>query len=384
MKVLHVIDSGGMYGAEVMLLNLVIEQVRLGLEPAIASIGEPHIAEKPLETEAVRRGIRVAKFRMRPGPNISGALEILGFARSEKFDLLHSHGYKGDILLGMVPRAIRKIPVVATLHGRTSMGKMNKMRLYEWVDSLSLRYIESAVLVNDAMRVKIRHHNLHVVNNGIPMKEDIQNDSPEAGGTPLDYEIVDFCREGFTIGAIGRLSEEKGFGLLLEALKMVSETYHDVRLVIIGEGGQRKNLEAIVKKLELCDKVLLSGYRDRASRYISYFDLFVLSSLTEGLPIALLEAMQAGVPIVATRVGGVPEVLENGEAGILVDSSDPVALSEGIMKLIKTPVFRSSLVEKARNVVREKYSSNRMAVEYKKIYCDLLTSSKGYIGERSV
>ena len=104
MHVMHIIDSGGMYGAEVMLLNLVEEQVRQGLKPVIASIGDKHTGEKPLEIEAHKRNFPVKTFRMHAGPNFIGAWEILNYAKSIDCDLLHSHGYKGNILFGLIPK----------------------------------------------------------------------------------------------------------------------------------------------------------------------------------------------------------------------------------------------------------------------------------------
>lgn len=372
MKILHVIDSGGMYGAEVMLLNLVEEQLRLGLQPVIASIGDPHIVTKPLELEAVRRGVRVEPFRMRPGPNLLGALNVVRFAGKENFDLFHSHGYKANILLGMLPRSIRKLPVISTVHGWTSTRRMSKIALYEWVDALILRFIERVVLVNKAMWKKVRLRNLSVVNNGIPLCDENYGGGSEEQHVPLDRDIVGFCRGGFTVGAIGRLSKEKGFDVLLEAVKMVSATCHNVRLVVIGEGSEREELEARAKKLGIADVVMFPGYRDQASRYLACFDIFALSSLTEGLPLVILEAMRAGVPIIATRVGGVPEVLANGQAGVLVGSSDSPALSEGISALIENPGLRSRLAEYAQRLVAEKYSSTRMAEEYQSIYRSMM------------
>ena len=106
MRVLHIIDSGGMYGAEVMLLNLVEEQIRQGLKPVIASIGDNQTGEKPLEIEAHKRGFPLKIFRMRPGPNFIGAWKILNYAKSIDCNLLHSHGYKGNILFGFLPKKI--------------------------------------------------------------------------------------------------------------------------------------------------------------------------------------------------------------------------------------------------------------------------------------
>jgi glycosyltransferase involved in cell wall biosynthesis len=363
LKILHVIDSGGLYGAEIMLLNLVAEQVSMGLEPVIASIGDPHVDEKPLETEALRRGLRVEKFRMRPGPNILGAINVLRFAWREKCDVLHSHGYKPNILFGFLPRKLRRLPMLTTLHGWTWTGGLNRMGIYEYLDRLSLRFIDAVVLVNDTMRKKLSIPRSYVVNNGISLAEKIHEQQAS-----LDTRIVSFCRGGHTFGAIGRLSPEKGFGILLKALHELAKTNPEVRLIILGEGGERGSLEAQVRALGLEDRVLMPGYVENAKRYLSLFRGFVLSSFTEGLPMVILEAMQAGVPIVATRVGGVPAVLENGTAGLLIEPYSTEDLSENMRSLVEDECLASRLAECGKNLVSTKYPASKMAVKYLEIY----------------
>lgn len=372
MKILHIIDSGGLYGAEVMLLNLVVEQLRQGMEPVIASIGNPCCGEKPLEAEARRRGMQVETFRMRPGLNIAGAFKILRFARREGVDILHSHGYKGNILFGMIPKRLRVIPVIATLHGWTCTGGCDRMRLYEWLDRISLRFIDAVVVVNSAMREKVRLKGLHVVDNGIPLDGGDIPCRPEDEKCQVDPEIAEFCSDGFTIGAIGRLSPEKGYDSLLEAVKEVAETNPEIRLVILGEGAERGVLEEQIKRLGLEQRVLMPGYVADARRNMSLFNVFVLSSLTEGLPIVILEAMQAGVPIVATRVGGVPDVLSGGAAGILVSSGDIRALADAIRKVLRDDDFCAWMVKKAYSIVQERYSSLAMANHYQAVYDGVL------------
>lgn len=373
MKILHIIDSGGLYGAEMMLLNLFQEQVRLGLDPTIASIGEMGIDEKPLEAEALKRGFKVEKFRMRPGPNLPGALRILRFAHHEKFDLMHLHGYKGNILFGLMPRAFRKIPLVSTLHGWTSADSLSKMKLYEWLDSKSLKYIDAVVAVNRRMLSHpklrdLRLANLRVVNNGITPLEFSQ-------GIELDQKIVDFCRGGFAVGSVGRLSREKGFHHLIDAFSELRRLAPETRLVIIGEGEERPSLEARIAQKGLGKHVLLPGYRAKARRYLPLFGIFVLPSLTEGLPLSLLEAMHYGLPIVASRVGGVPEVLENGNAGILVEPDDGRAIANALWELYQKPEYGTALGMKARQIVIRNYSSEKMALEYCEIYKSLNPST---------
>jgi len=379
MKILHIMDSAGLYGAEIMLLNLVAEQIELGLEPTIASIGEKEIDEKPLETAAIRRGFNVRNFRMKPGPNIGGALEVLRFAHAAGFEIMHSHGYKGNILFGFMPRRVRKLPLVSTLHGYTSTNGFTKMRVYEWLDTKSLKFIDRVVLVNKGMLNHPRLErllgvNFRVVDNGIPLptaaREDERIWADGKGG--VDAEIADFCAKGFTVGTIGRLSTEKGYRYLIQALKLLQNEGLDARLVMIGEGYQRPELEKLVAAAGLSDRVFLPGYREGARRYLSLFNVFVMSSLTEGLPITLLEAMQAKVPIVATAVGGIPEVLDNGSAGLLVGPGKPGAISEAIHRVFAENQLGQKLGNAAYERVVTAYSSEAMAGHYLEIYQELL------------
>lgn len=368
MKILHVIDSGGLYGAETMLLNLAAEQIRMGLTPILASIGTNGQPEKPVEKEAAKLGMAVRRFRMRPGPNYFGAFKILSFARAEKCDLLHSHGYKGNILLGLLPRPLRKIPMVSSLHGYTSTGGLTRMRMYEWLDSLSLRFIDRVVLVDSAMREHPRLSKLPVrftvVRNGIPNQRIAENKK-------LDSDIVNFCSSGFVIGAIGRLSREKGYDVLLRAFQMATGQRSDLRLIIIGEGGERAKLEKMIEKFCFSETVMLAGFRADAKKYLSLMDTLVLSSFTEGLPLVALEGLQAGVPIVASRVGGLPELLEDGKAGIVIEKGNAEILSEAIIKIVEDTAFRKKIAAHGKNRVATTYSSRRMAEGYLKVYRDL-------------
>lgn len=373
MKILHIIDSGGLYGAEVMLLNLMGEQLALGHEPVLASIGDPGIPEKPLEAECKRRGFRSGVFRMRPGPNLIGALEVLRFARDEQVDILHTHGYKGNILFGFLPRFVRRFPMVATLHGWTWSGGMNRMRVYEWLDSLSLSRVDRVVTVSSAMQNHPRLKNrrnlaLEVVPNGIPL----DSDAVAKDATDLNPEIIAFCQSGFTIGAIGRLSPEKAFEALLEVVASLAALGTVVRLVILGEGGLRSSHEAAIKRLGIEKNVLMPGYVSDAKRYLSFFNLFAMPSLTEGLPMVLLEAMQAGVPIIATRVGGIPDVLQEGKCGLLINPGCPEELERGITDVIKDLEAADERVKAARIRVADTYSSRAMAEKYLAIYQSVL------------
>ena len=150
-KVLHLIDSGGLYGAEMMLLNLVEEQVKSGQKPLILSAGTPGIKEKAIEVEAKKRGLPVKAVRMKAGINFVKAFQIISFAKNENFDILHSHGYKFNILLGMLPRVFRKIPIVTTIHGYIPEKKYSKLAAYQWLDRVLIKSFDNVIFVNKYM-----------------------------------------------------------------------------------------------------------------------------------------------------------------------------------------------------------------------------------------
>lgn len=369
LNILHVIDSGGLYGAEMVLLNLAAEQMKTGNRSVIASIGLQNEEEKPLETEAAVRGIRVAPFRFRNGPNVLGALNILRYAHAGEFDVLHTHGYKPDIILGLMPFRMRNMPIVCTIHGWTSVKTLSKMGLYEWVDGLSLQRMNAVCVVSESMLehprvMKLPRAKVYVIHNGIAMHTD--------DGAALDGEIVEFCRQGATLASIGRLSEEKGFDCLLHAFSILSGSGQDARLLIMGEGPERLRLEGIIHRLGLNGKVMLSGYRKDAWRYLAFCRAFVLASYTEGLPITLLEVMQTGIPVIATAVGGVPLLIRNRETGIVVPPGSPESMAEAMLMVMSGKDAATSMAGKAREFVLKEYSAARMCRQYLQVYETLI------------
>ena len=372
-KVLHIIDSAGMYGAEVMLMNLILQHIKKGIKASIVSIGNKKDIEKPIETEALKNKIYVKKIRMLPGPNLLGAFDILRFAKQYKYNILHSHGYKGNILFGALPKIARRLPIVSTVHGYTSVDSgFTKIRLYEWLDTRILNRVDQVVIVNKGMigHPKLRPVNkkkINVIDNGISEKFAIDKFS-------LDNSIINFCDHPFVIGAIGRLSKEKGFNLLIRAVCRIINEGFDTKLVIIGEGRCRQELENLVQTLGLKNKVLIKGYINNAARYIPLFNVLAMPSLTEGLPITLLEAMRAGVPVVASRVGGIPNVIVNNHSGLLINPNDPVDLAEKIKRLHIDKTFRKYIANNSRKRFLQKYTSDRMATMYLSIYQKVLNS----------
>jgi glycosyltransferase involved in cell wall biosynthesis len=170
------------------------------------------------------------------------------------------------------------------------------------------------------------------------------------------------------LGTIGRLSAEKSFNHLIEAVRILTDEGVNLRAVIMGEGNERGRLEEMISKLHLTDRVLLPGYRAAGWRYMPLFDVFVLPSLTEGLPITILEAMMTAVPIVASSVGGIPELLQNGRYGILVPPGRSDQIADAIRTVIDFPAMAADRAAQARRFASTEYSSQRMAERYLGLY----------------
>lgn len=365
MKILHIIDSEGLYGAEVMLINLAEEQIRLGHNPIIASIREKHEDTLDLEDEAKRRGLETITFRMVDGPNIYGAWRILNHAWNNNFDILHTHGYKGDILLGFIPRTLRRLPLVSTLHGWTSAGHLSKRLIYEYIDSLALKYVDAICMVNKSMLshkwLRSLKTRIHIIPNGIsPLLSDKIDE--------VEDDITKFCNKGFTVVSIGRLSKEKGYHNLIEAFGLFLNDVKDARLLIIGEGAERRHLEYKINKMGIGDKVLLPGYRNQAWRYLTHCKVFVLSSLTEGLPMTLLEAMQVGIPVIATTVGGIPNVIIHEETGFLVPADNIYGIYTFLNKIYNNHKHSADIAHRAKKHIMSEFTSSKVAEKYIEVY----------------
>ncbi len=170
----------------------------------------------------------------------------------------------------------------------------------------------------------------------------------------------------FRVGTVSRLEKIKGLEYLIRAMAHLKENEANIDLVIVGEGSERQKLQWLIDQLDLRREVKLVGYQDNFLDWIYDFDIFVLPSIKESLGIVLLEAMACGKPVVATNVGGVPEIVEHGKDGILVQVASPATLAEGIEELKNNKDKWRDLVSAGRKTVEQKFTFDKMIAEYKK------------------
>jgi glycosyltransferase involved in cell wall biosynthesis len=365
MKVLHLIDSGGLYGAEQMLLALAEEQIKQGLEPIILSCGLPNEPDKPLEIEAEKRGISVKRWRMKAGLNFKGAWRILQMAHTEHVDILHSHGYKFNILLAAFPKFIRKIPVVSTVHGYVKAKVFSKMWLYEIMDRLALKNINYVVAVSNAMAkyepFSSRNNNgFKVIQNGISK-------------TPIKVKNFN-VRENtlLNIMAVGRLSPEKGFDYLINALFELKTMNVNVHLTIFGDGGLKYSLEKLADSLGLSSQVVFAGFNSNIPARMHDFDLLVMPSLTEGIPITLLEALREKIAVCASNVGGIPEVLGE-DSPYLIEPADVNSITKSLREflLLSSDEIKQLILDNFYKF-EDGFTSVKMQEKYTSVYFSLV------------
>jgi glycosyltransferase involved in cell wall biosynthesis len=365
MKVLHLIDSGGLYGAEQMLLALTEEQIKQGLQPIILSCGLPNEADKALEIEAEKRNIPVIKWRMKAGLNFKGAWEIIKLAKKEQVDIFHSHGYKFNILFAIFPRFVQKKPFLTTVHGYVKAKAFSKMWIYEILDRIALKNINYVVAVSNAMTEQKVFHSFN--KNRFKV---IQNGIASLPKEPLYNNVVN--QNKLKIMAVGRLSPEKGFDYLIKAIHELRACGVNIELTIFGDGGLMYDLSQLTNTLGLSEQVLFAGFTKDIPAKMNDYDLLVMPSLTEGIPITLLEALRAKIPVCASNVGGIPEVLGTDYSLLF-----PAGKSEAIAEAIKRFSTSSSenhkqLVEQNHKKFEELFSVVNMQKNYHHVYTTLV------------
>lgn len=362
--IVHVVFSLKCGGLEKMVIDLVSELNKRGYNNSICCLdNEGELLE--LTTE---RGIDVFFMNRQNGFDWKLIFKLAKILRKSNVDVVHTHNM-GPLFYGSLAAKIANVPVIInTRHGR------EKKSLYSWVWNINNKVV---VISDDAKREMHKYNHIKksrsvVIYNGV----DLNKYSFDNYKSNVRKEL-NLDEDTYIVGTVARLSEEKDQITLINTFYDVAKVISKVRLVLIGDGPLRNKLEEYAIGLNLRDKVLFLGFRKNIPMLLSGFDVFVLSSLTEGLSLTLLEAMAAKKPIVATNVGGNPEVVVEGITGFLVPPKDTDKMSEAIITLLKNSELRKKMGEAGRKRVEDKFSLDIMVSEYIKTY-KLCFLEKGY------
>ncbi len=295
--------------------------------------------------------------------------KLLKVCRDENVAIWHGHDYKTNAL-GLLLNRFRPMRLVTTLHGWVK--QTSRTPLYYRIDRLCLRHYERVFCVSEdlfdaARRSGVPPHKCVLLENGIDTGEYTRRLGVAGAKAALGLPECEFL-----LGAVGRLSPEKGFDLLLRSVKTLREAGHPVRLVIVGEGDDRPRLEALTSELGLGEFVRFPGWLSDVRSHFEAMDLFVLSSLREGLPNVVLEAMALEVPLVATRIAGIPKLIRHGVNGWLVEPGDGSGLTAGIFRLLNDSDLRSQCAAAGRATIEARYGFDVRMRRLANAYDDLL------------
>jgi glycosyltransferase involved in cell wall biosynthesis len=272
--------------------------------------------------------------------------ELTSRLREWNADVLCCHGYKADIV-GLLAARRAGVPVIAMSHGWTA--ETWKVRIYEALDRACLRRMDRVVCVSEGQaekvrRARVRSDRVVVIRNAVRAER-------FEGADPADRHVLKAMFPSAPqriVGSAGRLSPEKGFGVLVEAAAIVARSDPGAGFIHFGDGPLREVISRRIGELGLEGRFILAGFRNDLDRFLPHWDLSVLPSFTEGLPTVVLESYAAGVPVVATAVGGTPEAVADGVDGYLVPPGDPIALARRILGVLKSEDERIAMGQRGR------------------------------------
>jgi L-malate glycosyltransferase len=357
MRIAQIIDSLAVGGAERMQETFAFTATSRGILPTIILLSRrsgTHLPQRIAST-----GVRLVEITGKNLVDPARFFRLVSFLRSERFDVLHAH-LTHAIILGSWGGMLTGTPVVSTLHSITTEE-------HKVLEALSLilgsrRIIAVGNEVRRAHEPRLPGRRLDVVPNPVAAGVHLTDKERNA----LRRELAGNEHRPILI-SVGRIEVEKGMTDLLDAVSMLRTNHPDVLLLIAGKGTLEGELNRKIEILELQDNVNMLGIRDDIPRLLAASDIYVSSSHWEGMPISILEAMSAGLPVVATNVGDVPHII-NDTNGVIVEPKQPGALAEAIQSLLNDPGTRTAMGASGRNYVAEHNSTDGWFDRLLKIY----------------
>lgn len=358
LSILHVAAPAHYGGLESVIRELARGHLRRGHTVRVALILAPGDLCHPLVAALETDGVTAIPLHIGSRDYFGERRVIRALCAQHRPNVLHTHGYRCDVVDGAVALDAG-IRAVSTCHGFIEQSW--KARVSQWLQRRALKRFDAVVAVSQAIRQRLIDSGIdaarvHLVPNAATVSEPLSRQEArirlELPNSPV-------------IGWVGRLSAEKGPDIALEAFALLR--HPDTHLLFIGSGREAAELHALATTLGVGDRVIWRGSVPNAGTLFRAFDTFLLSSRTEGTPMALLEAIAAGVPVVATRVGGVPDVLDSQSAH-LVESGDVSGLAAGLADVLRNPDLSRAMAGRASATLQQRYSVEPWLSSYESIY----------------
>ncbi len=370
-KILYFITGLKTGGAEIVLYNLVKEIDKERFEPIMISI----LSLTEVGEKIKKSGIPVlslnAKFKFNPFI----FFRLLSILKKEKPIILHTFLFHTDFL-GRIVGKFCKVPIIISSIRNEYIGGSLRERLLQFTD----KFADVVVIVSQKVEEKmikarvVSPQKSIVIYNGIDINKFKFQDEEKRKEIREKFNLKESNK---VLISVGRLFKAKGYPYLIEAIKILKEKYPEIVLLILGEGEEREKLEKLIRKDNLDKNIFLLGRKENVADFLNVADVFVLSSLWEGFPNVILEAMACGLPVVATNVGGVEEIIEDNVSGFLVEPKNPSALAKKIEFVLNlNSGKRKEIGKKGRKTIEEKFSLGKMIKSYENLYEKLFKKLK--------
>jgi glycosyltransferase involved in cell wall biosynthesis len=360
MKVLQIIETADPGGAESVLVALA-----QGIRGSDESIGAT-LLEGWTSRTLRELGIPVNVMPLSRAFDFGWALRFAKFLREQRIDVVHAHEFAASCY-ATLGAALSRVPVVCTIHGKNYWPHRYYRRAafrrvigaaHRFVAvSEDLRSFTADVLGIDSARIQ-------VIGNGVDGSKYFRDASRRAQ-VRRELGLAD---QDEVIIAVGELSPVKGHETLIRAVAALARERPLVRLLIAGEGGQRAKLLELARELDFTGRVQLLGFRRDVPALLAAADVYAMPSFSEGMPLALIEAMAARMPIVASRVGGIPALVSHGKSGLLTEAGDPVMLADALRALVTDPGERQRYAEQGHRAFLDHHSLQSMLDNYRAVY----------------
>jgi sugar transferase (PEP-CTERM/EpsH1 system associated) len=361
--VLYLTTELAMGGAERALLHLLTNLNRERFNPTVACLynGDGVVGQAIRELD-----ITVYDAQMRGKADLGALSRIYQHVRSQRPTILHTNLFHAN-LPGRITGRLVGVPIIISSERTMAMESEWRYWLNRWTIGMVDRVVAVSKKVGEFCinHIRLPAHKVVVIHNGV----EIPPFSPYA--IEQARQVLGIPQEALVCGAVSRLEPVKGIDDLILAFAQVRAN-HDAHLVIVGNGSQRERLVSLAQGTGVSDWVIWTGYRDDVLQLLPAFDIFIQPSHHEGLPNTVLEAMAAGLPVVATSVGGTPELVVNGETGLLVPSGDSDALAGAITELLEHPEVRDRLGQAGQERVKLHFSVDEMVRKIEQLYEQLL------------
>jgi glycosyltransferase involved in cell wall biosynthesis len=373
LKVVHVVLSLDVGGLERNVVNQVRQGIRLNQNNTVVCLDSPGMLASQVES----LGGRVISMQKPPGLRwkLFGKLQAL-FSELRP-DVVHTHQLASLLYAGRAARRAAVPLVIHTQHGKEDLTQRRRGR---WLGRVAGRYCQRFYCLTEDMAETVRANwivssrKIKVICNGIdsePFRSRVDTAAIRRSlGIPEGVPVI---------GTVGRLADVKRQDLLIYAFAKVRDRHPKAHLLIVGDGPLKEQLMALAESLHISPYLHFAGYRSDTAACYQLMSVFALSSRTEGLPQAAIEASFSGIPVVASRVGGLPELVNEERTGLLFEEGDASGLAAALDRILSDPIWARSLAQAASAKVQSRFEVSRMADEYHQYYLEFLgTTARAY------